>query len=163
MGGVVIDLDCRVVDRQQRAIPGLYAAGELTGLAGINGKAGLEGTFLGPSILTGRIAGRTAAGDRRQPRTTTPSAGRTSDGRAAFALSSDQASPGCVACHDLPRLITAARPGFRHFEQVHRRVLDRRLDCGSCHAALAQAGAPHRVHPLAQAATCATCHGSAAP
>ncbi|NUQ13560.1 MAG: FAD-binding protein, partial [Gemmatimonadaceae bacterium] len=60
MGGVAIDRDCRVIDARQQPIPGLLAAGELTGLAGINGKAGLEGTFLGPSMLTGRIAGRTA-------------------------------------------------------------------------------------------------------
>jgi hypothetical protein len=32
--------------------------GELTGLAGINGKASLEGTFLGASLITGRVAGR---------------------------------------------------------------------------------------------------------
>ena len=58
MGGVVIDVSCRVLDQHGTVIPGLYAVGELTGLAGINGKAGLEGTFLGPSILTGRVAGR---------------------------------------------------------------------------------------------------------
>ena len=56
--GVAIDLECRVVDREQQPIPGLYAVGELTGLAGINGKAALEGTFLGPCIVTGRVAAR---------------------------------------------------------------------------------------------------------
>jgi predicted oxidoreductase len=58
MGGVAIDLSCRVIDVSGRLIPGLYAVGELTGLAGINGKASLEGTFLGQSIVTGRVAGR---------------------------------------------------------------------------------------------------------
>jgi flavocytochrome c len=53
MGGVVIDMSCRVLDRRQQPIPGLYAVGELAGLAGINGKAALEGTFLGPCIVTG--------------------------------------------------------------------------------------------------------------
>jgi predicted oxidoreductase len=40
-------------------VPGLYAAGELTGMAGghINGKAGLEGTMLGPALFSGRVAG----------------------------------------------------------------------------------------------------------
>ena len=44
-------------------IPGLYAAGEVAGMAGghINGKAGLEGTMLGPSIFSGRVAGGWAA------------------------------------------------------------------------------------------------------
>ncbi|HAA59733.1 MAG TPA: hypothetical protein DCE39_02240, partial [Planctomycetaceae bacterium] len=41
MGGVAIDLACRVVDKKQQPIPGLYAVGELTGLALINGKAAL--------------------------------------------------------------------------------------------------------------------------
>lgn len=58
MGGVAIDQSCRVIDILDRPIPGLYAVGELTGLAGINGKASLEGTFLGSSIITGRVAGR---------------------------------------------------------------------------------------------------------
>jgi predicted oxidoreductase len=58
MGGVAIDLSCRVIDISGRPIPGLYAVGELAGLAGINGKAALEGTFLGPAIVTGRVAGR---------------------------------------------------------------------------------------------------------
>ena len=58
MGGVAIDQSCRVIDILDRPITGLYAVGELTGLAGINGKASLEGTFLGSSIITGRVAGR---------------------------------------------------------------------------------------------------------
>ncbi|MEE9910429.1 MAG: hypothetical protein K4571_01795 [Deltaproteobacteria bacterium] len=37
-----------------QAIPGLYAAGELTGLAGVHGKASLEGTIPGTCILTAR-------------------------------------------------------------------------------------------------------------
>ena len=63
MGGVAIDRACRVRDVSGQPIPGLYAAGELTGLAGVNGKASLEGTFLGASILTGRVAGRAAAAE----------------------------------------------------------------------------------------------------
>ena len=58
MGGVEIDQSCRVIDILDRPIKGLYAVGELTGLAGVNGKASLEGTFLGSSIITGRVAGR---------------------------------------------------------------------------------------------------------
>jgi predicted oxidoreductase len=60
MGGVAIDTSARVLDAQKRPIPGLYAAGELTGVGGLNGKAALEGTFLAPSIVTGRVAGRSA-------------------------------------------------------------------------------------------------------
>lgn len=65
LGGVRTDLDARVVRRDGRVIPGLYAAGEVAGMAGgsINGSAALEGTMLGPSLYSGRIAGRTAARD----------------------------------------------------------------------------------------------------
>ena len=69
MGGVSIDRSCRVLDDSRRPIPGLYAAGELTGLAGVNGKASLEGTFLGGSIMTGRVAGRAAAAGLAAQRT----------------------------------------------------------------------------------------------
>jgi flavocytochrome c len=62
-GGVKTDLQCRVLNKYFEPIPGLYAAGEVAGMAGghINGKAGLEGTMLGPSIFSGRVAGGWAA------------------------------------------------------------------------------------------------------
>jgi flavocytochrome c len=62
-GGVKTDLRCRVLDRHFEPIPGLYAAGEIAGMAGghINGKAGLEGTMLGPALFSGRVAGGWAA------------------------------------------------------------------------------------------------------
>lgn len=62
MGGIATDLESRVLDRQERPIPGLFAAGEAAGFGGggMNGKRGLEGTFLGGCIFGGRIAGRVA-------------------------------------------------------------------------------------------------------
>jgi succinate dehydrogenase/fumarate reductase flavoprotein subunit len=62
-GGVKTDIRCRVLNRSFEPIPGLYAAGEVAGMAGghINGKAGLEGTMLGPAIFSGRVAGGWAA------------------------------------------------------------------------------------------------------
>jgi predicted oxidoreductase len=52
-----------VLDKHYEPIPGLYTAGELTGIAGghINGKAGLEGTMLGPALFSGRVVGAWAA------------------------------------------------------------------------------------------------------
>jgi succinate dehydrogenase/fumarate reductase flavoprotein subunit len=63
LGGVKTDLQCRVLDKHFEPIEGLYAAGEVAGMAGghINGRAGLEGTMLGPSIFSGRVAGGWAA------------------------------------------------------------------------------------------------------
>ncbi|MDX1483275.1 MAG: FAD-dependent oxidoreductase [Alphaproteobacteria bacterium] len=62
-GGVKTDIRCRVLDRHFEPIPGLFAAGEVAGMAGghINGRAGLEGTMLGPSVFSGRVAGGWAA------------------------------------------------------------------------------------------------------
>ena len=58
-GGVKTNLRCQVLTKHYQPIPGLYAAGELAGMAGghINGKAGLEGTMLGPALFSGRVAG----------------------------------------------------------------------------------------------------------
>ena len=52
-----------MLDKHFEPIAGLYAAGELCGMAGghINGRAGLEGTMLGPSVFSGRVAGGWAA------------------------------------------------------------------------------------------------------
>jgi flavocytochrome c len=63
LGGVKTDLQCRVLDKHFEPIEGLYAAGEVAGMAGghINGRAGLEGTMLGPSVFSGRVAGGWAA------------------------------------------------------------------------------------------------------
>ena len=62
MGGIQTDLACRALDAAGEPIEGLYAAGEAAGFGGggMNGKRGLEGTFLGGCLLTGRVAGRNA-------------------------------------------------------------------------------------------------------
>ncbi|MCU1438723.1 MAG: hypothetical protein JWP66_1810 [Naasia sp.] len=64
LGGVRTDLDCRVLDTDDRPIDGLFAAGEIAGMAGghINGSAALEGTAFGPSLYSGMVAGRSVAG-----------------------------------------------------------------------------------------------------
>jgi len=65
LGGVKTDMHCRVLNKYFDPIPGLYAAGEVSGMAGghINGLAALEGTMLGPSIFSGRVAGAWAAAE----------------------------------------------------------------------------------------------------
>jgi len=62
-GGVRTDQDCRVLDRRGDEVAGLFAAGEVAGMAGggINGRSALEGTMYGPCLYSGRIAGRRAA------------------------------------------------------------------------------------------------------
>lgn len=59
MGGVRIDTQARVVDRRGNVIPGLYAAGEVTG--GIHGTNRVGGNALADVFTFGRIAGESAA------------------------------------------------------------------------------------------------------
>lgn len=58
MGGMLTDLESRVLDRHGKAIVGLYAAGEAAGFggAGIAGIRSLEGTFLSNCVMNGHRA-----------------------------------------------------------------------------------------------------------
>lgn len=60
MGGVKITTDTEVVGKDGSVIPGLYAAGEVTG--GIHGANRLGGNALTDTVVFGRIAGKNAAG-----------------------------------------------------------------------------------------------------
>ena len=158
MGGVMVDRQMRVVREDGTPIPGLYASGELTGFAGVNGSAGLEGTFLGPAILTGRVAGRTllreVAEDREllrpeldidtelPPRTLSPT---------------EMAS--CEGCHRLRELVENPRSGYAHFERVHRAVIAEERNCGACHQELSPFDAPdHVIDRQLQTQNCVHCH-----
>lgn len=142
MGGVAIDMQCRVLDKLRQPIPGLYAVGELAGLAGINGKSALEGTFLGPCVLTGRVAARSIAKELEiaaQP---------------AIASRSK-----CSECHDMKQLISQARNGYWHFEKVHRVTEERGLDCRHCHSELTPYREDdHRINHQSLTAGCILCH-----
>lgn len=61
-GGVAVDLSGAVVDARGIPLPGLFAAGELTGMAGgtLVGDRGFTGS-LSAVIYSGRVAGRAAA------------------------------------------------------------------------------------------------------
>jgi uncharacterized protein len=63
LGGLETDLDGRVLTAAGEPLPGVYAAGEVSGFGGggMHGYRALEGTFLGGCIFSGRQAGRAAA------------------------------------------------------------------------------------------------------
>jgi flavocytochrome c len=155
MGGVDVDMDCRVLDKSGRVIPGLFAVGEVTGFDGINGKAALEGTFLGPGIYMGRIAGRRIAQDlARSPRP---------DGNAPTATVSPQtpfSNAECLKCHDVAKDVKQQHPGFWHYEQSHAKVLSRQYACSSCHGDLFPYRATaHRLDRASVVTYCRACHG----
>lgn len=66
MGGMLTDLDSRVLDASGQAIPGLYAAGEAAGFGGggIAGIRSLEGTFLTNCVFNGRRAAQAISNGR---------------------------------------------------------------------------------------------------
>ena len=59
MGGLLIDEDSACVGANDKAIPGLYAAGEVAG--GVHGNNRLGGNSLLDCVVFGRVAGRAAA------------------------------------------------------------------------------------------------------
>ncbi len=158
MGGVVIDMSCRVLDCRQQPIPGLYAVGELVGLAGINGKAALEGTFLGQCIITGRIAGRSAlAESKKKPKLVAESVSNPEESKEPLM---EAESVECIDCHDPVSLSEKPKTGYWHFTKSHRIVQERKYQCEMCHAELEPYREEnHQIEPLAWIENCAICHG----
>lgn len=60
LGGLQTDTAGRVLTAGGDPLPGLYAAGEVSGFGGggIHGRRSLEGTFVGGCLFTGRVTGR---------------------------------------------------------------------------------------------------------
>ncbi|MGI9344418.1 MAG: FAD-binding protein, partial [Gammaproteobacteria bacterium] len=152
MGGLAIDTDARTLTTAGTAIAGLFAAGELTGVAGINGSHGGSGTFLAPSVLTGRIAGHGAARHAAQARVDTTGFDT--------ATTADSSSPLLATdAESLARVVARERAGYWHFEVAHRVVLSRAYDCSECHKADWPVGPAHSVQQrLLQLDSCTTCH-----
>ncbi|MCC6536361.1 MAG: FAD-binding protein, partial [Bryobacterales bacterium] len=160
-GGIQVDLQTRVLKADGTPIPGLYAAGEATGFLQINGKHGMEGTFLGPCILMGRIAAQAAAAAitpaRPKPAAPTREAIHTAPPAVAAKLATT-----CRGCHDLPKLVAAKRPGFWHFEQSHKLVISRQWNCTGCHGEMTPfRAASHKIDRELQTGVCQHCHMNA--
>jgi succinate dehydrogenase/fumarate reductase flavoprotein subunit len=149
-----VDLQCRVLDTSRKPIPGLYAVGEVTGFGGINGKAALEGTFLGPSIYMGRIVGRSIAGSA--PRATSASEPMLLDSVAKTTFADGE----CLKCHNVRTDVARRRAGYWHFEQVHSKALSRGYACSSCHGDLfPYRKEAHRLDRWGIVSSCRACHG----
>jgi succinate dehydrogenase/fumarate reductase flavoprotein subunit len=157
MGGVQVDLACRVLNNGGQPVEGLLAAGEAAGFGQLNGRNGMEGTFLGPAILMGRIAARTVAAEVKPK----PAAAPTRVVRTAPPAVNPKLGESCKACHDIPKLVEAKRPGRWHFEHSHKRVLARGWNCTGCHSEMAPfRAASHKIDRELQTAVCQHCHMS---
>jgi succinate dehydrogenase/fumarate reductase flavoprotein subunit len=157
MGGLAIDTGTHVLDTAGRPIPGLYAVGEVTGVAGINGSYGGEGTFLGPSVYLGRLAGRAVAGGDAGGHG--PQAVPAPDRIQVSADPAYRSKTITVPVDALPELIKAKRPGYWHFEVAHQVALERALDCTACHTPdWPTAAATSTAQRQLQLNACSTCH-----
>jgi predicted oxidoreductase len=152
MGGVAIDMEARALDGMGRPIPGLYAVGEVAGFGGLNGQASIEGAFIAPAMLQGRIAGRAVAlalGRSPLPRPVDDAPRAVAPGPAAQ----------CAACHDVEAQVATPRKGYWHFERVHRIVKERVIGCVQCHADMSPyRPTAHRIDRVAQIDSCRHCH-----
>ena len=161
-GGISIDLGARALDADGQPVPQLYAAGEVTGSAGMNGLNGLDGMFTGPAIVTGRVAGRTVVADLAAAGDWTASpVVRDEDMFLDVSPSGENDRPRAadLDASDLAGMLETTRDGYWHFERVHELVLERDYPCSRCHSDLVPfAPAASREQNLAQARTCDSCH-----
>jgi predicted oxidoreductase len=155
MGGVAVDMQSRALAADGSVVPGLYAVGELNGSMGINGKHGMDGTFLGPAILTGRLAGQSIAADVAAETSPPPLVPAPPEEPAP---SAENWQPTLDA-DALRALLAQPRDGYWHFQQAHRIVLERGYECTLCHSAeVPFAFVTNRQSRLAQTEVCTNCH-----
>jgi len=155
MGGIRTDLHARVLDPSGNWVEGLYAVGEASGFAGINGKAGLEGTFLGPAIVTGRVAGRQIAA-MDEPAIATPLVRRDPFTIHEMPAGEDR----CTACHSTSEDAGDNHPGYEHYDFVHEQVSKGKLRCEVCHSELFPfTPSSHATDLLRLTDSCPICHG----
>jgi predicted oxidoreductase len=137
MGGPAITTNGQVVNRRGASIPGLYAAGELTGVAGINGSYGGSGTFLGPAVLTGRIAGASAA--------------------ISSGMQMRMRSPATPTYPD--EIPVYGQQGYWHYDAVHQLTSERAQTCDDCHADdMPMKMADRPAEMITRLNTCTGCH-----
>ena len=152
MGGVAIDEQLRALDRSGEVLPGLYADGELNGSLGINGKYGLDGMFLGPAILSGRLAAMSIAAEL--------SADRNAAAEQPIEIPADDGGwQATMTLADLEAMLSVPRDGYWHFQVSHELVVEREYACSACHSTrLPFSSVDDRASRLLQSNLCTTCH-----
>jgi len=160
MGGIAVDMNARVLNTSGEVVPGLYAIGELTGSVGINGSHGMDGMFLGPAVVTGRVAGRTVVEN-------------ISSLESEFTIAPkalEQVIPNLsdwnpmLSRGDLKSLLENNREGYWHFQVSHSLVIEWQYDCTLCHSAQVPFYPINNTESkLAQSQVCVYCHGRGTP
>jgi uncharacterized protein len=150
MGGVSVDGQLRALDKSGQVLPGLYAVGELNGSLGINGKYGLDGMFLGPAIISGRLAAQSIAAE--------VSAVTKEVVEPPIATTRDDDWQATMTPDDLEVMLSLPRDGYWHFQVSHELVLERSYPCSSCHSAQLPFSTVNDSARLLQTSVCTTCH-----
>jgi len=152
MGGVAIDAQARVLGGSGQVLPGLYAVGELNGSLGINGKHGLDGMFLGPAILSGRLAAQSIVA------ATTTAVEELEVVSLKPQRHASEWQPTMTA-QTLNAILSVSRTGYWHFQVSHELVLERAYECSRCHSAqLPFSIVSNRASRLLQTGICTNCH-----
>ena len=160
MGGVAIDMQARALNAAGEVVPGLYAVGELTGSVGINGMHGMDGMFLGPALVTGRVAGRTIVAEHAAWGADLSIAARPVEQSLPDADSWD----GSLTADDLRGFLANEREGYWHFQVSHELVLEWQYECTLCHSAQVPFYPLNNTQSkLAQSQVCGNCHGRGVP
>ena len=156
MGGVAIDMQGRALNGAGEVVPGLYAVGELTGSVGINGTHGMDGMFLGPALVTGRVAGQSIAAAVTANPSRAPVAPRPGE----QALPDAGSWEVTMTADQLRALLATEREGYWHFRISHELALEREYECVLCHSAQVPFHAVDNTDSrLAQSEVCGHCHG----
>jgi uncharacterized protein len=150
MGGVSVDGQLRALDKSGQVLPGLYAVGELNGSLGINGRYGLDGMFLGPAIISGRLAAQSIAAE--------VSAVTKEVVEPPIATTRDDDWQATMTPDDLEVMLSLPRDGYWHFQVSHELVLERSYPCSSCHSAQLPFSTVNDSARLLQTSVCTTCH-----
>ncbi len=153
MGGVAIDMDCRALDGSRAPIPGLYAVGEVAGFGGLNGRRTIEGAFIAPAMLQGRIAARHIVKTLGITKPEFPNESQ------PVPVPPQGPEAPCTTCHAMDRLLATPRAGYWHFERVHKAVAERGMTCLQCHADMSPfRPGQHAIDRRAQIDSCSFCH-----
>jgi len=153
LGGVAVDDAGRVLRGDGDPVDGLYAAGEVTGFAGIGGRDAVDGALLGASVMMGRSAGRAATaqvGARRPARAVGPVP--------VPVPAAGFPDADCTSCHP-PEALALDRPGWQHVAASHGDTRAGRQPCAACHAELyPYRNDAHRIDPMIASDSCRRCH-----
>ncbi len=162
MGGVKIDTSAHVINTEGNAIPGLYAAGEVTG--GVHGGNRLGGNAVADIVIFGRIAAATAVseldGAAEEPAKTEEPAAKEEPAADAAAYSADvlQGIMASVAANkDNDEVISYLEqdPYLVNIYEGYGFAKDYGSARGHAYT-LTDVGKTERPHPLANCLTCKT-------